>query len=411
MATHHRVIIVGGGVAGVAASAALRAGAYDGDIVLLDEAEFPYDRPPLSKEYLAGTRDLEQIELQQREWYGEQRIELVGPARMDALTLGKDSLEVTLADGRSYGADWVVLAMGGRAAVPPIPGMEEGRSAGKVHVLREAQDADRLRAALTEGARLLVVGGGLIGAEVASTARSLGCEVVLVDPLNPPLAAAVGNDLATWLHAEHARFGIETLDAVLEAVQLRGDGIAAQLRGESDARQFDAILVGVGMVPNTELAVAAGLDVDRGILVDERQVTSHPRVLAAGDCARRRDHQRTEHWEVAQLDGQRAAASILNAPQPAPTASWWWSDRHHRHVEGVGQMRESDSQTTVVTRGTFGDAPFAVFVLRDGCVIGAVAVDDSHAARAARRLIDRAVRVDAGRLGDPTTDLRKLLRG
>lgn len=411
MGTDHRVIVVGGGIAGVATSAALRAGGYYGDIVLLDEAEFPYDRPPLSKEYLAGTRDLKQIELQQREWYGDQRIELVGLVHSDTLTLAQDSIEVTLADGRSYGADWVVLATGGRAAVPPIPGLEQGRAAGKVHVLREAQDADGLRAALTPGARLLVVGGGLIGAEVASTARGLDCHVVLVDPLDPPLAAAVGNDVATWLHAEHARFGIETLSTVPESVQLHDGGIAAQLRGEPDPRQFDAVLIGVGMVPNTELAEAAGLDVDRGVLVDERQVTSHPRVLAVGDCARLRDHERTEHWEVAQHDGQRAAASILDAPQPEPTTSWWWSDRHDRHVEGVGQMREPDSQTAVVARGTPGDAPFSVFTLRAGRVIGAVTVDDSNAVRAARRLIDRAVPVDAERLGDPTTDLRKLLRG
>lgn len=407
----HRIIIVGGGIAGVATAAALRAGGYYGDIVLIDEAEFPYDRPPLSKEYLAGTRDLKQIELQRREWYGEQRIELVGLTHTKALAIGEHSLEVTLADGRCLGADWVVLATGGRAALPAIPGLDEGRAAGKVHVLRDAQDADELRKALTPDARLLVVGGGLIGAEVASTARRLDAQVVLVDPLAPPLAAAVGNDVATWLHAEHARFGVETCNSVLESVQVHANGISAQLRGEPDARQFDAILVGVGMVPNTELADAAGLDVDRGVLVDERQVTSHPRVFAVGDCARLRDHQRTEHWEAAQRDGQRAAASLLDVPQPDPTASWWWSDRHGRHVEGVGHIREADHRTTVVRRGAPGDAAFSAFTVSEGRIIGAVAVDDSNAIRAARRLIDRGLPVDTERLGDPTTDLRKLLRG
>lgn len=403
------VVVVGGGIAGVSTVAALRAGGYAGAITLVEKATRPYDRPPLSKEYLAGASDLTQIALQPAEWYAEQRIDLIGDAVATALRprLG----EVELADGRVLVADRIVLATGGRPVRPPIPGGDSPR----VHVLREASDADRLRQLLLPGARLLIVGAGLIGAEVASTARDRGADVVLVDPLDPPLAAAVGRDVARWLHGLHADHGVETVTTTLEALQETATGIGAQLVGEPDSREFDAVLLGVGMTPDTGLAHAGGLATDRGILVDERQVTSAPNVLAVGDCSRLRDHRRTEHWEAAQHDGARAAATILGAEPPKPTAPWFWSDRYHLHVEGVGEMREPDAETQVVVRGTLGEPPFSVFTVRvstgstTGRVVGAVAVDDSNAVRAARRLIDRGVAVEPADLAEG--DLRQLLRG
>lgn len=406
-----RVVVVGGGVGGVSTVAALRAGGYAGTLVLIDHAAFPYDRPPLSKDYLAGTRDLTQIALQQPQWYDEQRVELICDADVTAVTPADDDVTVSLSDGRSMTADRVVLATGGRALRPPIPGGDSPR----VFVLRDAEDADALRTALTavteRSPRLLVVGGGLIGAETASTARELGAEVVLIDPLEPPLAAAVGHEVASYLHAQHAAHGIETLATMLEAVQETPDGIAAQLRGEATSRLFDAILIGVGMAPRTELAEAAGLVTDRGVIVDHAQTTSHPRVLAVGDCARLHDNRRAEHWEAAQLDAQRAAATILGSSAPGATASWWWSDRHQRHVEATGTMHAPDALHTVVVRGQIGEDPFAVFTLRHGQVVGAVAVDDSNAVRAARRMIDRGTVVDPVQLADQKIDLRKLLRG
>lgn len=399
-----RVIVVGGGIGGVSLVAALRSGGYDGELVLIERSELPYDRPPLSKDYLSGARDLKQIALQAPEWYVEQHVTLLAPATVVALR--PDAGEVELADGRVLVADRIVLATGGRAARPPIPGSDSGR----VHVLRDADDADRLRDALVPGARLLVVGGGLIGAETASTARDLGAQVVLVDPLDPPLAAAVGPELARWMHEQHAAHGVETVTTTVEAFEETPTGIAAQLRGEPGSREFDAVLFGVGMVPVTELAAAAGIEVDGGVLVDERQATSHAAVLAIGDVARLRDHHRTEHWEAAIADAQRAAAAILGADPPADAASWFWSDRYHRHVEVVGTMRQADAAHTVVVRGEIGPDPFSVFVVKDALVVGALSVDDANAVRAARRLIDRAVSVDVARLADVDVDLRKLLR-
>ncbi|MER5795837.1 FAD-dependent oxidoreductase [Streptomyces sp. NPDC001980] len=395
------VVVVGGGIAGVSTAAALRSQGFDGEVTLVDAGEFPYDRPPLSKGYLAGTRSARQLALQQPSWYDDQRVRLVNRTTVTALRPAEGKLE--LSDGTLLPADRVVLATGGRAARPPIPGIDGER----VHVLRTVGDADRLRPALSPGARVLVVGAGLIGAETASTAVRLGCEVTLADPLATPLAAALGPELATWLHDMHTWHGITTVQAAVESFTDRGDHIEVRLTGRPGSRSYDAVVVGVGMVPHTGLAERAGLDVDRGVLVDAGQVTSNPAVLAVGDPARPRGRARAEHWEAAQQDGARAAATVLGAPAPAPTAPWFWTDRHGRHIEAVGPMA---SAAETVVRGSCAEPSFAVFGLRDGRVVAAAAVDDSAAVRAARRMIDRRTPVDAGRLADPAVSLRALLR-
>jgi len=277
-----------------------------------------------------------------------------------------------------------------------------------VHVLRTAEDADRLRTALAPGAGVLVVGAGLIGAEVASTALRLGCDVTLVDPLAAPLVPALGPELATWLHDLHTWQGIRTARAAVESFADRGDLIEVRLTNGCSSAPYDAVVLGVGMVPQTTLAEQAGLEVERGIVVDTGQVTSNPAVLAVGDPARTRRESRTEHWEAAQHDGARAAATILGTDAPAPTAPWFWTDRHGRHVEAVGHMESADR---TVVRGSFDDPAFSVFGLRDGYLVAAAAVDDSTAVRAARRMIDRRVPADAGRLSDPSVNLRSLMRG
>jgi 3-phenylpropionate/trans-cinnamate dioxygenase ferredoxin reductase subunit len=398
-----RVVVAGGGIAGVSTVAALRAGGFDGDLTLVDGGEFPYDRPPLSKEFLAGAKDLKQIALQPAHWYDEQGIRLITQTHVAALRPAGGVVE--LAGGLLLRADRVVLATGGGAARPPIPGGDSER----VHVLRTVADADRLRAALAPGTRLLVVGAGLIGAEVASTALGLGCEVVLADPLATPLTAALGAELAAWLHELHARRGIVTLRAGVESFAETASGIEARFSGGFEPpRVFDAVVLGVGMVPATALAAAAGLEVERGIVVDHAQITSNPAVLAVGDAARTRQGPRAEHWEAGRHDGERAAATILGTRAPAPTAPWFWTDRHGRHVEAVGHMAAADQ---VVVRGSFDDPACSVFGLRDGLVVAAAAVDDPNAVRAARRMIDRRIPADAGRLSDPGVNPRALLRG
>ncbi|TQL66272.1 NAD/ferredoxin-dependent reductase-like protein [Nocardioides albertanoniae] len=413
------VVVVGGGIAGVSTVTELRKNGYAGGLTLLTADPFPYDRPPLSKAYLSGAKDLESIALQAPEWYAGQRIDVI---RGLAAALDPAAGTVTLSDGRQLSADRIVLATGGWPLWPDIERVVRGlldrppagsgipRSTTGIHLLRSAEDADGLRAVLLPGARLLVVGAGLIGAEVTSTARKLGCEVVLVDPANPPIAAAVGAQVAEWLHSLHALHGAETVTATVEKVESTNAGVVAQIAGEASPRTFDAVLLAVGMVPDTAMAKEAGLDVDNGVVVDDHQVTSHPTVLAVGDCARRQGHRRAEHWEAAVHDGARAAATILGVDAPAASAPWFWTDRYDLHVEVVGEMHEPEGEHEQVVRGTLGEPPFTVFTLRGERVVGAVAVDDPKAVRAARRMIDRGVDVRAADLADPSTDLRQLLR-
>lgn len=398
------VVIVGGGIAGVSTAMALRAGGYAGPVVLVDRAGLPYDRPPLSKGYLSGDLDAAQLHLQPAQWYADHDVAVVGEA--EAVDLALDPAAVTLSDGRILRAEWIVLATGGTARRPALPGGASPR----VHVLRERADADRLRAVLVPGARLLVVGGGLLGSEVASAARARGVDVVLADPLDPPHAAALGPDLAAWLHTEHAARGVRTLATSLVALEDSDGGIDAELANGERLRGLDAVLVAVGMVPETTLARRAGLAVDDGILVDVAQETSHPRILAVGDSSRVRGQARAEHWDAARLAGQRAAATILGQAPPPSTAPWFWSDRHGRHVEVVGELGAAPGRA-VVTRGIPGPGPFSVWTLERGRIVGAASVDDPVAARAARRLVDRRVAVDPARLADPGSDLRALLRG
>jgi 3-phenylpropionate/trans-cinnamate dioxygenase ferredoxin reductase component len=400
------VVIVGGGVGGVSTAASLRASGFEGTITLVEASEVPYDRPPLSKGYLAGRQSLGDIALQRPGWYDEQSVRLVGSTLAVGLQPADRSVE--LSTGQTVRADHVVLATGGHAARPPVPGVDSPR----VHVLRDYQQADALRAALVPGARLLVVGGGLIGAETASTASELGVEVTLIDPAPVPLEAAVGPELGDWLHGMHATKGITTISAALEELEDTGSEVLARYSGVDEAQPFDVVLIGVGLRPETSLADSIGLEVDRGIVVDAGQRTRCPGVLAVGDPTRRRIDgvllPRAEHWEAAQHDGARAAATILGAEPPAGTAPWFWSDRHGVHLEGVGHMAEATSR---VIRGCLDAPPFSVWGLRGQRVVAVAAVGDSTAVRAGRRMIDRHTAVIAAQLADTDCDLRRLLRG
>ncbi|WP_380169532.1 NAD(P)/FAD-dependent oxidoreductase [Jannaschia sp. R86511] len=401
------VTVVGGGVAGVSTVSALRRLGHTGRLLLVDAGAALHDRPPLSKGYLSGRLGDDELGLLPTGWFTEHDVEVRQGVRAVALDPG--SATVGLSDGDVLDADAVVLAQGATAHRPPLPGV------GLAAVLRTLDDARGLRPRLRPGAHLVVVGAGLVGAEVTATARSLGVHVVLVDPDPLPLADVVGPDVARLLHADHDRHGVDVVQQAVRAVT-PGDGAALRVElADGSARPADAVLVATGMVPADDLARLSGLQVapGGGVVVDDAQRTSAPLVLAVGDGTRRRAADGSVeppggHWDAARLDGDTAAATLLGLPAPERGAPWFWTDRYERHVEVVG--RPANAARTLV-RGVLGEGPAAVLGWTDGVLTGAVAVDDPRSARALRRLVDRRVPVDPDVVVAAGTDLRALLRG
>jgi NADPH-dependent 2,4-dienoyl-CoA reductase/sulfur reductase-like enzyme len=399
-----RVVIVGAGLAGFSAAVQLRALGHEGAVTLVDREPAAYDRPPLSKKLFDDDFAIESLAYADATRLGATGIDVV--FGREAVALDPDAASVTLDDGTVLEADTVLLTVGGRARTLPIPGADLPG----VHVLRTFSDAVGIRSALQgrANARAVVIGAGLIGAELASSLVHAGVAVTLVDPVTVPLVPAVGELMAAHLHEMHAAHGIDVLVGITAAIDQAGDHLVVRVDSGPELAA-DVVIVGVGIVPDTELAEGAGLDVDNGILVSRAFRTSAPRVFAAGDAARKRDddgtlHRREEHWEAAQLSGREVAYAILGLDLPARGAPWFWSDRHGIHLEATGRL--TGPGTIVVREG----AHPAVFLVDDGLLVGAAAVDDTHAVRAARRLIDQRIPVAMDELADPAIALRSLLR-
>lgn len=402
-----RIALVGAGISAISTCDALRSGGYDGELVLLsDEEGVPYDRPPLSKDVLLGRATArDDVALRPADWYEKQRIELRSGTAVTALRPDDGVLE--LADGTELTADRIVLATGGTARTLPVPGADDPA----VHTLRTWTEAELLRSRLTPGARIAVIGAGLIGAETAAVAAGLGCRVTLIDPVPVPLTAVVGSEIAGALHDRHRAAGIDVVTGGVERID-RAPGaceVTVTVGGHPSPVTADTVVVGIGIRPDTSLAEAAGLAVDNGIVVDASQRTSHPRVWAVGDVARRADNPvRHEHWDAAQHGGRAAAAGLLGTDAPVEPASWFWSDRYGSRLEAVGSMAGADG---TVCRGEVGSGAFTVFGLSAGRVVAAAAIDRPKDIKAAQRLIARVVAVTPERLADESVELRALLRG
>lgn len=395
------VTVVGGGLAGFTTARELRSRGFAGPLRIVDPQGLPYDRPPLSKTYLAGSGA--SIGLVPADWFAEHAVEIVTDT---VVRLWPDRGTVALAGGGELASDAVVLATGGIARRLPVPG---GGLPG-VLSLRGRADADALRAALAPGTRLAVIGAGLIGAEVAATAVGLGVGVTIVDPVPVPLVAAVGAELAGMLHGLHAEHGVEVVTGSPSRIRRDGTALRVDIGDRDRPVRAEVVLVAVGIEVDTGLAESAGLAVDGGVVVDGAGRTSHPGVWAAGDGVRVRRAdgtlgRRSEHWEAAMLGGAAVAGGILGQPVPARPPAWFWSERYGARVEAVGSM--AGAGRTVLRRDPAG--PMVAFRIDDdGVLAGAAGINAGKAIRAARRLIARRAVVAAEELADPGVDLRRV---
>jgi 3-phenylpropionate/trans-cinnamate dioxygenase ferredoxin reductase subunit len=400
------VVIVGAGHAGGTAAALLRQYGYQGPITIIGaEPVAPYQRPPLSKAWLKGEADAEALMLRPLSFYAEQRIELILNVEVTAIDRAANTL--SLADGKQVAYDKLILALGSRARPLPIPGAD---LAG-VLFLRSAADAETLKAAIGPGKRLAVIGGGYIGLEAAASGRMLGASVVVLEREPRLLARVACKVLSDFFQAYHEARGV-TFELGAQAVAFEGQ--AGKLTGVklADGRVIacDEALVGVGALPNEELAKAAGLDCAGGIVVDTDARTSDPAIFAIGDVTHRPlplyDRMfRLESVANALEQAKQAAAAIAGRPTPPPEVTWNWSDQYDVKLQLAGIAFDSDD---ILVRGDPASAKFAVFHLKGPAIRAVEAVNAPAEFRAARKLIGSQKPIDRAKLADPAISMKEV---
>jgi 3-phenylpropionate/trans-cinnamate dioxygenase ferredoxin reductase component len=397
-------VIVGAGMAGGKAVETLREEGFDGRVVLLGaEPERPYERPPLSKDYVRGESERNGAYLQEDAgWYEDHDVELRVSSTVESLDVGERA--VVLADGESIGYDALLLATGAEPKRPAIPGIDlEG-----VHVLRTLQDSDALRAVFERGGRLVVVGAGWIGCEVAASARQRGMEVAVVEPQAVPLEGVLGPELGAFYRDVHAEHGVALhLGTGVEAIE--GTGRAERVRtADGTTLEADAVLVGVGVAPRTRLADGV-LDVDNGILVDAGLRASAEDVFAAGDVANHHHplfgRLRVEHWANALEQGPAAARAMLGQDVTYDRVPYFFSDQYDVGMEYAGHSRPGDE---LVIRGDLAGREFIAFWLRDGRVAAGMNVNVWDVNEHIQELVRAGATVDSARLRDPDVSLERL---
>lgn len=394
-----RIVIAGGGQAAGWAIKTLRDGGFIGSIALVaEEAHPPYERPPLSKAVLAGHAPPEQTHLFKDgllarlgiDWHRERR----------ATAIDRKRRSVTLDDGTCLPFDRLLVATGGRARTLAM-------GTAPIHTLRGLDDALALRERMRTARSLLVIGGGWIGLEVASTAHAAGLRVHVVEAAPRPCARVLPAGIGARLQTLHERHGVTfSLGTTLGDIAAADGGVQATL-SNGTARAADLAVAGLGMVANDELASAAGLDCEDGILVDARCATSDPAIFAAGDVARVRTRWsetplRLESWQNAQDQGIAAARAMLGHEVRYDPVPRFWSEQHGVHLQIVGLPAAGD---TFVVRGDLERGPGIAFVLRDDVARAAIGFNAGRDMRPARNLVERGVRIDAARLADPTVSL------
>lgn len=404
-----RFVLVGGGVATAATATGLRERGFDGDIVLVaGENQLPYERPPLSKEYLAGTFGPADFRANEEKWYSDNDVELVLGTRVDSLRPAER--QVSLSDDRVLSYDTLVLGTGVRSRT--LPGFDGER----VHALRTLADSERLGSRLAAGSHLAILGAGFTGCEVAAVAAARGVRVTVFEPEPLPLGRVLGPEVGRAITGIHAEHGVEIRTGqVVTAMTETGSGLELTTR-DGEVVECDELLVGVGSVPNVELAVAAGLDVDRGILTDELGRTSAPDVYAIGDVAERLypahgRRIRVEHHDTAVKHGENTARNLLGESEPFTDQHFFWSDQYDHNVQSLGPPPNvaSTGEGTQVIRGSVEDRSFTVFSLVDGRIGAMVALDRPRDVLHARKVMAEPHEVTAEQLADEGFPLKSLL--
>jgi 3-phenylpropionate/trans-cinnamate dioxygenase ferredoxin reductase component len=397
-----RVLIVGASLAGATTAVTLRRLGFPGEIVLLgDEPHPPYERPGLTKGYLAGNQDFEDLLVHPPGTYEQFRIQLRSGSTASALDVARRTVRLSSGDDLPY--DVVVLATGSTNVRPPIPGM----NLAGVHQLRRLEDADRLLAGLRSARSLVIVGMGFIGCEVAATARGHGLDVTMLDRLPGPLAGPLGPVLSEKVRRWHEEHGVHLRTGVTVAGFEGDETVEAVRLGDGTLLPADLVVVGVGVRPASDWLADSPLRLVRGaVSVDDHGRTNVPEVYAAGDVAAPWDaatqtHRHVEHYRSAIDQGARVAHAILELPLPTTGPSWFWTQQYDHILHLAGDLDGA--------RMTMREKPFAAFFTRDSTLTGIVTIDNPREFRRVMRLL--GTDVDAGALSDSSADANRSTAG
>lgn len=401
MSPLRRVVLIGAGQASAVAARTLRRRGFDGVIEIIGaEQHRPYQRPPLSKEFLSDG-DEDDMYLLPEAWCDANDVSLRLGSTVTRIDAAGGTVE--LADGTTAPADAVLIATGGS------PRRLNGAAGDRIHYLRTLDDARRLRAQLVPGARVIVIGAGFIGAEVAAAARGKGADVTVLEVQDVPLGSLLGRQGGEACARLHRANGVDLrLKTAVESVEQTGTGVVVTAGGERI--DGDLVVAGIGIEPAVEVASRSGIATGNGIMVDEFCQTSQPRVYAAGDVANHYHplydaRVRAEHFENASRQAAAAASAILGRPVPYDQPHWFWSDQYDASLQYAGYAPDWDD---IVIRGSLADLDFCAFYLRGGVVRAAFGIDRGTDVALARELISQRRVIETAMLADDNVDLAEL---
>jgi 3-phenylpropionate/trans-cinnamate dioxygenase ferredoxin reductase component len=391
------IVIIGGGQAGAQAVDTLRREGFAGRLVLVnDEDELPYQRPPLSKKYLTGEMPADRLLFRHRAFYEQHNVELKLGARVERIE--PKGRNVVLSNGETVSYDRLLLCLGAVARQLTCPGADLGG----IHYLRKIRDANAIRGSLKPGARVVIVGGGYIGLETAATARELGCAVTVLEMADRVMNRVVASNVSEYFEHEHRSHGVKIL-CNSRVARLEGAfQVESVICADGSSHPADLLIVGVGAIANSQLAGDAGLDCDNGIVVDANCRTSDPDIFAAGDCTnyfsnRYQARMRLESVDNAFEQSKVAALNMLDKSSVYDRTPWFWSDQYDNKLLIVGISAGHELQ---VTRGDPATRSFSVCYLRGGELLAVEAINHSKDYMAARKLIPERFCPDLNKLAD-----------
>ena len=397
------IVIIGAGHAAGQAAASLRQAKFEGPITIIgDEAHVPYQRPPLSKQYLAGTQLADKVYLRAEKFYADKDIQLMLDTR--ATQIDPSTKTINLDNGETIAYEKLLISTGSRPRKLSI----EGSDLSGIHYLRTMDDVDGIRADVKPGANLVIVGGGYIGLEVAAVGIELGMNVHVLEMEERILQRVTTPEMSAYYHKLHTDRGVH-IHTQTGVIGFSGNGSVEKVLCGDESFDADIVIVGIGIIPNIEIAEEAGIHCENGIVVDDHCRTSDPDIYAAGDCTNHPNplmnkRLRLESVPNAMDQARVSTANMLGDDKVYAAIPWFWSDQYDLKLQMVGFSADGDSQ---VLRGDMDTHQFAIFYLKDGKVVAADAVNSPKEFMLCKQLVGKPA--DPAKLADPETDLKSLL--